>query len=83
MCIKYSFNCLIINPFIYYCSNVIKARAMYVASAHKGCGNDRLWMVLIQNQDGVVCQWERIRSSNLPRLLYASGQTEAHERNRK
>lgn len=52
---------------------------MYVASAHKGCGRDEVWMALIQDQLGIVCNWERVGMSNLPRLFYAPGDTEAKE----
>ncbi|XP_067944237.1 uncharacterized protein [Watersipora subatra] len=52
-------------------------RAMYVASRHNGCPDDKLWMVIIQNQKDIVCDWETIGEQNVPRLFYAPNKMEA------
>jgi len=53
---------------------------MYIAKLHAGCGNDLLWMTLIQNQIDEVCSYEtNIPSSNIPKLYYAPGDTYSTE----
>ena len=44
---------------------------MYIVQSHGGCNNDYIWMVLLQNQLDIACNFERIGNNAVPRLLYS------------
>lgn len=55
---------------------MITARALYTAHSHNGCGDDWIYLIIIQSQEGIVCtNYESHPESEIPKILYSPQDT--------
>ena len=52
-------------------ADIITARGFYIAYSHNGCGDDHIYLLIIQNQVDIVCGYDSVQESDIPKILYS------------